>query len=576
MSVNYLKKFGTKYTRGQFFWALFGIIFIVVGLIALISLPAVFRESKKNLNSLIEENLTIISNSTSNQLAEMNKTFQLLILDPDMQTVINLLSEGKIIPAKQALNLFYTFNKYKVFNSLLMDVSFYNSNGEAIFPLGGESLSNIFPKNKIYEAWEKPNRTLWNNISGDDISLYALRSVRSVVNWKKVGFIQFKVVPEALLFHNNRYGDLEFETVLLDSGKNIIASSTTMTTTTKKDMDIIFTKEIDDIFWTLSISFNRYSLYSNFYTLQKILLLSLILGGITALFFSIYLSKLITRPIQDIQKIMNEVYLGNYTPNNSEYYNYEINELNKTYNELINKIIYLIHEVYEKQQLSHQSEIKALQAQINPHFLYNTLEAINWLIREDGGQDKAIAAILKLSKLFQYRIGSSKRGDVVSIEEELNHIRQYLDIIKIRFDERLGISIKCDSKASEFQIPRLSLQPIVENAISHGIEDMQEGGNVDINIESNEIEIKITISDNGIGIRKQKLLELNKFLRLGAEVNIKSTDENSNGVGLLNVNKRLLLFFEKNATMKLFNNKPRGTIVEIVIKNGIYRHGETK
>lgn len=185
-------------------------------------------------------------------------------------------------------------------------------------------------------------------------------------------------------------------------------------------------------------------------------------------------------------------------------------------------------------------DLSTLQMQINPHFLYNTLDSIRSQALANGQKDIALMTE-KLSRFFRYCI--SNKENMVKIREETDHILDYYYIQKQRFKDRFEMELKIeDDTLYDYYIPKLTLQPLVENAISHGLEKVKRKGIVSIEIISTEHKVVVKVSDNGIGMPVEALEELNERLRL-RQVKVTSKKGRGNGIAIMNVNSRLQLTF---------------------------------
>jgi two-component system sensor histidine kinase YesM len=211
----------------------------------------------------------------------------------------------------------------------------------------------------------------------------------------------------------------------------------------------------------------------------------------------------------------------------------ELGELGLYFNYMIDNLNDLIDKKTTMEGEIARAELMALQSQINPHFLYNTLDMINWqAIYNNNIELENI--VLALSQF--YRQSLSNGDDVVTIESEAKHIESYLIIQKIRFKEKISFDIKLDS-IKEYILPKITIQPLVENAIIHGILEKEGSGNkVIIYGEKIDDKIVITILDNGIGISKNKLDLLN-------------SQQYNSGTGIRNILKRLRLYFGEEASL---------------------------
>ena len=234
----------------------------------------------------------------------------------------------------------------------------------------------------------------------------------------------------------------------------------------------------------------------------------------------------------------------------------EIGKLTKSFNGLIEEIDRLVNEVYISNITQKNAEIEALEAQINPHFLYNTLDSINWMLLEKEEYDIS-DIIISLGDILKYSI--NKNNGIVTLEEELKYINSYLIIQKNRFEDKLKYYIDVPEYMRNAKIPKLILQPIVENSIIHSVDSKNFDININIIIKAylKEDNIYIEIIDNGSGIEDIKLGKINKYLK----DNINKFDS----IGLENVNKRIKLYFGNKYGLKIFSKLGKGTKVIITI-----------
>ena len=213
-----------------------------------------------------------------------------------------------------------------------------------------------------------------------------------------------------------------------------------------------------------------------------------------------------------------------------------------------------------------EAELTALQSQINPHFLYNTLESVRGQALIDGNTE--IAKMMEaLSAFFRYSI--SRKGSLVTLRDELNNIENYMMIQRYRFNNRFSMEIFIDEEdevAYEFRIPKLIIQPVVENAIFHGLEEKLEGGKVTIEIIVTEKNLIITVSDNGKGMDGRTLAELNECIHSGMVARVKDGKSQTNmGIGLPNIHKRIQLLFGEEYGLSVYSTPNQGTDVEITV-----------
>lgn len=226
----------------------------------------------------------------------------------------------------------------------------------------------------------------------------------------------------------------------------------------------------------------------------------------------------------------------------------------------------LIEKKYHVQMEDRQSKINSLQSQINPHFLYNTLESIRSEAICQGNQ--SIASMAKaLASFFRYSI--SRKENIVSIQDELNNIQNYIRIQNYRFEDKFYFQVDIpeeDKKYLGCQIPKMTIQPIVENAIFHGLETKMGDADVTIKICTTQDKIILTVSDNGVGMSEKQLQKLQESLLKGDAYDTDNKQKShGNGIALYNADQRLKLIFGEEYGIHVYSMEGEGTDVEIVL-----------
>jgi two-component system sensor histidine kinase YesM len=236
----------------------------------------------------------------------------------------------------------------------------------------------------------------------------------------------------------------------------------------------------------------------------------------------------------------------------------EITELGMSFNIMIGKIRELLDAKILEQENLKKAELRALQAQINPHFLYNTLDTIIWMA-ESKKTDDVVTVVSALSNFF--RISLSKGKDWITIAEEVERTRSYLTIQKMRYRDILDFSIDVDDAVRDSTVLKLVLQPLVENALYHGLKTQRTRGTITVRAkQKNEHEVLLQVTDNGIGMSPDRVAELNAALNSDAE-----DMRAEQGFGLVNVNQRIKLYYGKQYGLALSSEPHHGTCVGIVI-----------
>ena len=231
----------------------------------------------------------------------------------------------------------------------------------------------------------------------------------------------------------------------------------------------------------------------------------------------------------------------------------EIGQLAKTFNNMTKRINKLINEVYVDKVKTKELELQMLQYQINPHFLYNTLESIQMMsiINDDEETSKMVYA---LGKILRY--GISKKHEIVTIKEELSNLNDYIMLQKVRFEDIYEININVDSSLNEIKMIKLILQPIVENAIYHGLQNRTSGGVINVLGYIKNSKVIFEISDNGIGMDANLTTRLNEY--------INDLNDSFNSIGLKNINKRIKLRYGDLYGIYITSEYGNGSIVTVI------------
>ena len=221
----------------------------------------------------------------------------------------------------------------------------------------------------------------------------------------------------------------------------------------------------------------------------------------------------------------------------------EIEVLNKSFNQMVEKIGNLVEDIHTEELNLRAAELRVLQEQINPHFLYNTLDNIIWLA-ESKKTDEVVMMVSSLSTFF--RTSLSKGREFVSVKEETEHIRSYLEIQQFRYRDILDYEIAIPEEYYGYEVIKLTLQPLVENALYHGIKNKRGKGHITVSAERCADVLIFKVKDNGIGMDKQRLTEVCAMLKEDG-----NTKKENDGFGLFNVNQRIQLHYGTEYGLKV-------------------------
>ncbi|WP_261381565.1 sensor histidine kinase [Paenibacillus cremeus] len=284
----------------------------------------------------------------------------------------------------------------------------------------------------------------------------------------------------------------------------------------------------------------------------------LISGGLLAIYFSFR----ITEPLLKLKQKMFRVEQGHFNESVPVLSFDEIGQLGKGFNRMVEEINRLVNEVYVIGLREKEAELAALQSQINPHFIYNTLESIN-MMAVRGRNAEASEMVTALGKLLRYTVDKYDR--CVSLEEELNATASYVKILQVRYGERLEVIFDVEEGLQQAAVPRLIFQPLVENAIYHGIGDCEEGGTVWITAARFENDLLLSVRDNGRGLTERELERIQQSLQEPDYPSWESGGRRRGGLALRNISQRIILMFGQTYELHIDGSPGEGTAVTLTI-----------
>lgn len=497
---------------------------------------ASYLEKNKNLASLLAmsaESQNIMDDKTD--FKNLKDIIKVSEKSDEFIKKIFLVSENGNIISNEKVNL--------ETNKDMKNISWYkkliNSNNMAFASkadfskISSDSSKNIINISK--EIKDKNNKRLGFVVI--NLSYKFLEDFLSTINFGKDGYVFILSSEEELLFKSKNmedFGKKDYEKLLKKRMKpekmDFVSSNVFIPNTQWKLVGISFSNAISNLKKQL---------------IESSLILALIVFILTLL-VSIFVSKKISKPIiyliGEIKKTDKKLYKIKSLPQASS----EIQILTKEYNNLIDRIFVLTEDIEKKEEQKRTYQVKALQSQINPHFLYNTLDTILWLV-EFGENEKAIKVTKNLGMLLRNSLNIDE--DFVKLDKEIGHAKNYLDIQKIRYDNKFTYEFIKKIETSSLYVPKLILQPIIENAIYHGIREKKSKSYIKIIVEKNSEYLIIKIIDNGLGPKEKKE---NIPTKLG-------------GIGMENVNNRIKLLCGEKYNLKMQREKDE-TIVTYKLK----------
>ena len=425
------------------------------------------------------------------------------------------------------------------------------------------------------KATKKTDRDIWSGLCSVRTEGYKKKSVvmltKAITNPKQnnvIGFLVIEFDPDsfAKLLINNLSTFQHQHTLIIDKNHDTIC--------TNNSVQADYTEEAIQRFdsgerqfdfhwantnyhvcgqyngitgWTIYSIISSADIFPKLTILRKQIIYIVILFLLVSFIMSIILAYTLTKPMKKLSEAMKVAEKGEFNIQIVTRRKDEIGSLIRSFNYMINEIKLLIQKVYEEKITQKNAELGALQAQINPHFLYNTLDTINWMLIERG-EDDISDIVLSLGDLMKYSI----QGDnMVTLQDEIDYVESYIRIQKCRMEDRLNYSIDIPQEARIWRIPKLTLQPIVENAITHGIETKPEGGSLKISAWVCDDKLSLQIKDDGVGISEDDIQKIQSG--------------QGNSIGMHNVQKRIQLHYGTEYGLKIISKKDIGTEITMWI-----------
>jgi len=436
----------------------------------------------------------------------------------------------------------------------LNDLEWYNKAIE-----GKDTVFSSHVQNIVYKEYEwvvTLSKPIGDPVDGEiigvlfvDLNYRAISNLAEEINLGQKGYVYIVDGDGNIVYHPKQqliYSGLwEEELMPADRTKNPVASwenNNKLYTSTRSELTGWTVVGVSDLDEMLSSTDDIISMYY---------LLAVVLIGV-AMLLAVLLTDKITLPLRRLQESMLKVETGNFKVDMMEIQSRdEIGDLIRTFHIMIQEIENLIARNNIEQEEKRKSELNALQAQINPHFLYNTLDSIIWMAEDSNTRD-VVLMTSALAKLLRKSI--SNENELVTVSEELEYTKSYLLIQKMRYKGKLKYSVNIDAAIADMEIIKLIVQPLVENAIYHGIKYKEGIGTIVIEAEYREKEIVIQVIDDGYGMSDDQLVHI---------FDERVIDERRNGVGVRNVHKRIQLYYGSQYGLSFISKIGQGTIATI-------------
>lgn len=578
-------------------FAYFLVILFTVGFSYLVMNQIATNTAQKKINEASLQTITSIQTNVDLMIENVNNYSKMIFSDHNLQ---NLLRQGDVYANLQTQSKVsaYLYNLMQAV-PIIDSVNIFDNSGHR-FSVGTEELPTFMDANIEDAPWyeqvvqNKGKYILRLNGSGtfqkgttDDNFVSFIRLIRDIDDTSRLGILVINIKDDAFVqAYSSLLDQNSLEIAILDENNQIIVADSTedqsdavfkeLLTTNKDTLEQQFQQGNSGVL-TMSSDSQKYSVsylsdgqdHWKFVSImphnsiesrnKSIVLLALILLVINGTIFfvsSFVISRSIINPIHKLLRSMNKAPSGNFMKVNVELNSYEFEQLYNGYNQMIEQIDQLLKRVIEEQRTIRKAELSTLQSQIKPHFLYNTLDSITSLALS-GLNDQVCYLIEALGSY--YRMSVSKGKDVITVGEEIEIVRNYLKIQNVRYQDVFEAQFDVDEDCYQSPIPKLVLQPLVENCLYHGIRPKGVKGTIRISARNTEGAVILSIADDGVGMSEEEVTQILYTERKGE---IKS-------FGLWGTMERLRIFYGDKDCVSIESEPGKGTIITLIIPNGV-------
>ncbi|MGE6667755.1 cache domain-containing sensor histidine kinase [Paenibacillus xylanexedens] len=569
--------------RNQIFIGFVMVMLVVLLLAGISAYDRVAALLKSNAEKHIHQTAVQASGRLDAIIAQVNSLTAQVADDSYVQRLLSDEKQGNPATFNQRQALLQIADSYQSFINGAQSMEIYTTGYNRIFPMDDRSLDLRVERNWINLADEGKGRLVWAGADPEDPGvLLAIRRINLLDHsFEHGGYVVVRMQRSFFQLNDSNGADGSQDSImLLDGAGEVVTSDLEINLDPKailtsgsvvqngEESYIVVRQKSELTGWTLAVLTPLRETTEGVSILRTALLVSGMIGVVLFLIMSFFLSTMITRPLIRLMRAMRSAQPGAMRPNLMVSSTMEINELNNVYNQMVYRQNELTRVVHEKEVMQSRAELKALQSQINPHFLFNTLEAFYWSLEEKGDEEMA-RMVVAMSRLFRYIISSSQQDEWVTIADELEHAERYLQIMQMRLGERMQWEIQLSDTVRKVAIPKLLIQPLVENAILHGIESKLGPGKISVHVDASTEEnlVRIEVRDDGPGMDESRLQAVIQALHGGPPVSNKGT-----GVGLINVHRRLKLYFGsqlgERCKLTITSKVGEGTVICFEIPKG--------
>lgn len=552
------------------------------------------ESAQKRVNQATVKTITSIKTNVDFMIEDIDNYSKMMLSDNNLQ---NLLRQGNIYSNLQVQSkVSYYFYNLMQAEPVIDSVNIFDNSGNCFSV--GKQISPTFNKKDIKDAsWyreaiEKKGKYIlrlngsgaFSSSKGNFVSF--IRQLRDVNTMNSLGIMVINIPESAFLqAYSNVVNDNSMQVVILDENNRTIVPNTTDIPSIRSFKQILsdnghgIQQKISQGgsgYMALDMNSQKYIIsylsdegqnwkyislmpYGAAGTENRsfvlLAFLLLLINGVVFFVSSVFISKNTITPIHQLLQSMKNANEGRFIEVKVQPQNYEFGQLFNGYNAMIRQINKLLDKIIEEQKTIRKAELNTLQAQIKPHFLYNTLDSISSLALS-GESEKVCGLVESLGNY--YRISVSKGRDIISIGEEIEMVRNYLSIQKVRYQDLFEAEYEIEDSCLQYPILKLVLQPLVENALYHGIRKKGTSGVIKIAVRDSGETVCVSVADNGIGMSRE---EIGRILN-------QEKSSRSKSFGLWGTMERIRIFYGSQDCVQLESKPGKGTRITIIIPKG--------
>lgn len=449
-------------------------------------------------------------------------------------------------------------------------------NGEHFYDLATEQSPVRFDqwireekKNRTKEEQERyeHSRTIWRGMNSEGTYILGVHKIRNPQTLETAGDLYIFLNEEAIRkkYENLKSAQNSFFMIQDEGGRLVSCDledglAEDMPELQEQVNEIIWRGEKyyfkmiqeESSGWSIAEFSPKKEILKNVYQMQiAVVAVLLIVAGILILTIH-YFSRTLMTPIENLRESMIDVQQGDLKVRAEVMYEDELGDLTRTFNGMTAEMERLIEEDYKSRLLIRETEYKFLRAQINPHFLYNTLDSISWMASMKGDKEVSKMAVA-LGRILRWAISNTE--NLVELEEEIRNVEDYLSIQQIRYGEALSYTIAVEEEEMKYKVPKMILQPLVENALIHGLEMKSTNKKVIISAEKRNHHLEVSVIDNGSGMSQERIDEV-----LGGKLK----QEKQHGVGVYNVHQRIQMNYGEACGIQIISEPGKGTEIKMI------------